>query len=152
MQTIAGGIAIERHFPLRDRRRRETDRRKACGRLIAGELRLMEPGALQVPDAQPGQDCEGSNRDERRDDGQAADHSAIRPSRARCRYSCAISQAFDRRRPPIVSAAANGTQTRCTHHGGVNAASSHKAPTTVIVPTMKIRKAAGPSPTWNVEK
>jgi len=51
----------------------------------------------------------------------------------------------------MVKAAAIGIQTRCTHHGGEKAPSTMSAPTTVIVPTMKIRKAAGPSPTLNDE-
>ncbi len=39
------------------------------------------------------------------------------------------SQALATRSPPMVSAAATGTQMRCTHHGGSAAASSTSAPT-----------------------
>ena len=54
--------------------------------------------------------------------------------------------------PPMVKPAATGTQTKCTHQGGEKAPSTTSAPTTVIVPTMKIRNAAGPSPTLKLEK
>src|SRR5690348_60777 len=41
---------------------------------------------------------------------------------------------------------------RWIHQGGEKAASTTNAATTVIVPTMKIRKAAGPSPTLKLSK
>lgn len=52
----------------------------------------------------------------------------------------------------MVRPVATGTQIRCTHQGGEKAPSTISAPTTVSVPTMKMRKAAGPSPTLKLEK
>jgi len=52
----------------------------------------------------------------------------------------------------MVSTVATGIQMRWIHQGGEKAPSTTSAATTVIVPTMKIRKAAGPSPTLKLEK
>ena len=53
----------------------------------------------------------------------------------------------------VSAAVASGNQSRtCTHQGGEAPSSSAMARPTIDPPTMKIRKAAGPSPTLKPAK
>src|SRR6185503_3195561 len=110
---------------------------------------FMRPSDLPIAEPDHQHD---RRRDNDRGNHRNAPFHITRPSRARCRYSWASSHAFDSLSPPSVSAVATGIHTRWTHQGGEKTPSTTSAATTVIVPTMKIRKAAGPSPTLKLSK
>src|SRR6478752_202952 len=130
-----------------ERRGRVADRRQLGGHFVLGKQPLILVRATELPESEDDHRRDGRGDDDRGEDRHPPGHSTSRLSRARCLYSCARSQPLAKRRPPIVSAAATGIQTRCTHQGGSAAASRVSAATTTIAPMIRIRNAAGPSPT-----
>ena len=140
--------------PSRRRAAVEIDRRASPRRRISASSRSFHR-ALQLPDAEPDHHRDRRGDDERRDERQAASFAARSALRARgddirARAAAPLATAAGRRSAIAVS----GTQSRtCTHQGGASAELDRdREADDQIAPTIRIRKAAGPSPTLNASK
>ena len=140
----------QRKLAALERNRRPGDRRKLLRLRVSGEQRLLPLGPLQLPDAETDQHRNGPGDDKAREHGHAARHSLIRPSRARCVYSWASSARLGEPQPADGQRGGDRDPDEVHPPRRLGRGSSTSAPTTTIAPTMKIRNAAGPSPTLKV--
>ena len=112
-QAIAGGLAEQAAVARSSAHAREGDRRQRSRALaIAVDQRSFHSARRELPDAQPDHHRDRERDEEGGDERHRRIMAAIRPSRARCRYSGASSKALPSRRPTMVSKAPTGIQTR----------------------------------------